>query len=153
MSIATVSPLTNRVVKKFRELSDKALAQQLNEAQKSLPLFNRMPMTQRSGLMKAVAESLELQKESLAQLITEEMGKPIAESTAEIEKCVRVCEFYSEHAKDFLKDEPVETEASSSFVYLFTTRNCSGCDAMELSFLAGFPVCCPCYHGWQPCSA
>ena len=70
----------------------------------------------RSRLMKRSANILRAEKEALAQLMTLEMGKIIAEAKAEIEKCAWVCEFYAEHAEAFLADELVETNASKSFV-------------------------------------
>ncbi len=70
----------------------------------------------RSRLMKRSANMLREEKEALAQLMTLEMGKIIAEARAEIEKCAWVCEFYAEHAEAFLADELVETNASKGFV-------------------------------------
>ena len=51
-----------------------------------------------------------------AALITLEMGKPLAESPAEIEKCAKVCEFYADRATAFLADEPVKSNAAESFI-------------------------------------
>jgi acyl-CoA reductase-like NAD-dependent aldehyde dehydrogenase len=55
-------------------------------------------------------------REEYARLVTEEMGKPIRQSLAEIEKCAWVCDYYAEHAEVFLRDEPIPTEFRKSFV-------------------------------------
>ncbi len=62
------------------------------------------------------ANVLREQSEELSKLMTEEMGKPIAQSRAEIEKCTWVCEYYAENAEKFLSDELIETDATKSFV-------------------------------------
>jgi succinate-semialdehyde dehydrogenase/glutarate-semialdehyde dehydrogenase len=54
--------------------------------------------------------------ESLAHLITDEMGKPIVQSRAEIEKCAVLCEYYAANASSFLEDEIIESDAKLSFV-------------------------------------
>src|SRR5438552_15162285 len=46
----------------------------------------------------------------------EEMGKPIAEAEAEIDKCAWNCEFYAQHAEAFLDSQEVHTDASRSLV-------------------------------------
>lgn len=54
--------------------------------------------------------------ENLARIITDEMGKPIIQSRAEIEKCAVLCEYYATHSTKFLEDEIIESDASMSFV-------------------------------------
>jgi succinate-semialdehyde dehydrogenase/glutarate-semialdehyde dehydrogenase len=45
-----------------------------------------------------------------------EMGKPLVQGKAEVEKCAWVCDYYAEHAAAFLADEAAETDASRSYV-------------------------------------
>jgi succinate-semialdehyde dehydrogenase/glutarate-semialdehyde dehydrogenase len=66
--------------------------------------------------MKKAADILLKDKEELARLMTLEMGKPIKQSIAEIEKCAWVCNFYSDNAESFLSDEIIQTDAMKSFV-------------------------------------
>jgi len=54
--------------------------------------------------------------EDCAKLMVTEMGKPINEARAEIEKCALVCDYYADNARHFLKDEPLKTEAQNSFI-------------------------------------
>ncbi len=62
------------------------------------------------------AEILETEKQKLGQLMTLEMGKPIAAAVSEAEKCATACRYYATNAKRFLADEPVEVEGGKAWV-------------------------------------
>lgn len=71
---------------------------------------------ERCELLQNVSELLLDRKEEYAKLISTEMGKPISQSTAEIEKCAWACDFYAFNAEDLLADEIIETDAEESFI-------------------------------------
>ena len=66
--------------------------------------------------MRALGQRLRDRQIHWAELMTQEMGKPFREATAEIEKCAWACDFYADHGPAFLADEHVETEATRSYV-------------------------------------
>ncbi len=66
--------------------------------------------------MRSTASRLRARKQELSELMTREMGKLIHSAHAEIEKCAWVCEYFAENTERFLADEPVETDASRSYV-------------------------------------
>jgi acyl-CoA reductase-like NAD-dependent aldehyde dehydrogenase len=61
----------------------------------------------RSALLKRLAAGLRRERDTLAALITAEMGKPIGEARAEVEKCALNCDFYADNAATMLADAPV----------------------------------------------
>jgi acyl-CoA reductase-like NAD-dependent aldehyde dehydrogenase len=63
-----------------------------------------------------IAHLFRQDKERLAKVITNEMGKAIKESRAEVEKCAWVMEYYADNGKVFLTDEIVNTDARKSFI-------------------------------------
>ena len=73
-------------------------------------------MRERSLLLRTLSEKLEQHRNELAQVMTLEMGKPIVQSRAEVEKCAWVCRYYAENAADFLEDKFIKTDARTSFV-------------------------------------
>lgn len=73
-----------------------------------------MDVASRAGFLQAVAIRLRANSQALARLITLEMGKPIKEAEAEIEKCAWNFEYYSERGPDFLRDHIVESGATDS---------------------------------------
>jgi hypothetical protein len=58
--------------------------------------------------MSAAASILEREKDRFANIITLEMGKPLAASLEEVEKCAAGCRYFAEHAERFLADEHLE---------------------------------------------
>lgn len=88
-------------------------AKQCKIAQKD---WARKSAEERAPLLKKLAEVLRGGIEEYAKIMTLEMGKPIAQSKAEVEKCAWLCEFYAEHAGEFLAAEQIKTEAKKSYI-------------------------------------
>lgn len=111
-----INPATELPLKEYQEHTDIEVFTALSEANEKFEEWKKTSFEDRSILMKRLVEILKKEKDVYARLMTEEMGKPLLESEAEIEKCAWVCEYYAENAASFLKDEVVETEASKSYV-------------------------------------
>ncbi len=78
--------------------------------------WNELSFSERSTALQQAAAALRRRAPELARLMAREMGKPLTEGVAEAEKCAWVCEYYAENAKGFLQQQPVESDASSSYV-------------------------------------
>jgi len=105
------------------ELNRSYPAHQLDEADQILDdsviafkEWRRTSFNERADLLRKTANILRSKRESLAFIITVEMGKHIRESRAEIDKCAWVCEYYADNGEVFLASETVETNASQSYV-------------------------------------
>jgi len=105
------------LVATFEEPTLEEIKESIHKTQEAFLQWRMVPFTERSKLMLKAADLLQGQKEDYGRLMTEEMGKPISQSVAEIEKCAWVCRYYAENAERFLQDEPVATEASKSYVH------------------------------------
>ena len=76
----------------------------------------RKSFNERAGLLKRSAQVLRDNSDRYAALMTQEMGKPIKDGRAEIQKCALVCDYYADNTERFLQPEVVETDGSKSFV-------------------------------------
>ena len=116
MAIATINPATGETIKKFDALTGAQVDQKIQRATEAFPKFRKLSFADRGKMMMRAAEILESEKDSLAHLMTLEMGKTLRSAVDEAVKCAWVCRYYAENAERFLADELVETPASRSFI-------------------------------------
>ena len=115
-SIITSNPYNQKELKTYNYHTDNELKIILDNAQNTFENWKTKEIKERTNLLQNLANILEDKKETYAKLMTEEMGKPISQSIAEIEKCVWLCDFYITNAEDFLADSIIETDAQESFI-------------------------------------
>lgn len=112
--IVTLNPATGRQIAEYPLHSSADVENRIAGAHKAQKSWGKKPVSDRAALLNNVAEVLRRNKARYAAIITEEMGKPIAEAEAEIEKCAVTCEFYAERAGTFLADTHVASNANDS---------------------------------------
>ena len=112
----SINPATGATVAQLDAHTAAQIDDKLNAAVRAQLAWACRPVTQRVKLLSAVAVQLRKGKAHYARLITLEMGKPIVEAEAEIEKCAVTCDFYAEHAPTFLLDTNVPSGATESKV-------------------------------------
>jgi succinate-semialdehyde dehydrogenase / glutarate-semialdehyde dehydrogenase len=115
MVMQSINPATEEVVESFQEFSTSQIDAALQQAHDAQRRWRLTSFGDRAAILQAAARVLRGQKPRWAGLATLEMGKPIVEAEAEIEKCAWNCDFYAERASQFLADEHVETGAQESF--------------------------------------
>src|SRR6266487_2650548 len=116
MSIQSINPATEEVIETFEPYSDDQVNQALDQAQKAFLGWRETRFAERRAILHRVARYFREHKTELARLATLEMGKPIVESEAEVEKCAWNCDFFADNAEKFLADEHVATNANESYV-------------------------------------
>lgn len=113
---SSIDPATGKVLATYESLDEKKLAAKLKKAQKAAIGWAQLSLKERGHVLKRIAAELRKQKKKLAELATAEMGKPIAQSLAEVEKCAYTLEYYAKEAPKMLADEIVKTDARKSYV-------------------------------------
>ncbi|MGB3586570.1 MAG: NAD-dependent succinate-semialdehyde dehydrogenase [Tunicatimonas sp.] len=116
MPIQSINPLNNQTIEKFEEHSDQEIEKILTEAESTYVCWKDFTFAERSQRMYAAARQLQQHKERYAQLMTNEMGKVKQEAIAEVEKCALTCEYYAEHAEQFLADEPLKVPEGEAYI-------------------------------------
>lgn len=114
--IQSINPTTGDVVADYILHSPDQVEAALAGAASAQKKWRKVPVTERVKLLSAMATELRAGKDRFASLITQEMGKPVIEAAAEIEKCAATCDFYAEAAPRFLADETIESNATHSGV-------------------------------------
>ncbi len=114
--IETVNPATGKVIAKYQNMTDEQITGKVNNARAALHSWKNLDIGERCSLTRNLGRVMRKNKDEYAKLITEEMGKPIRQSTAEVEKCAWLCDYYSGTAETFLRDELIPTEFRKSFV-------------------------------------
>ncbi len=116
MTITSSNPATGEVIRTYEETTERELETALDKSVAAFREWKTRAVSERVGLLSAAASVLETDRERYAELMAMEMGKPVREGRAEIDKCAWVCRYYAEKALVLLEPRPVETDASESFV-------------------------------------
>ena len=115
-TIETINPATGKVIQSYENETPEAVSRRVKAARQAFDSWKKRDLTERAELMRKLGRVMRKNREDYSRIITEEMGKPIRQSLAEIEKCAWVCDYYAERAEVFLRDELIPTEFRKSFV-------------------------------------
>lgn len=116
--IRTVNPATGDVLADYDAFDEAQLEQALSDVYAAGAVWAGIPPETRAEQLGALGTLLRGRREELARLITQEMGKPLAEALAEVDKCAWNCDYYSTEGVAFLQPEEITSGAKSSFVTL-----------------------------------
>ncbi len=116
MSFEVINPATGEKVTEIPAWDSQQLESGLASVAEASTAWRNTPMEDRCVLMRKAGEVLRANKDKYAAVITQEMGKLINDSRAEVEKCATVCDFYADKGPEFLADEMIESDAGKSYV-------------------------------------
>jgi succinate-semialdehyde dehydrogenase/glutarate-semialdehyde dehydrogenase len=105
MAIATTNPTTGETLKTYEPLSEQALEEKIDRAAAAFADYRLTPVEDRVRWLRSAADVLEGDTDSVAELMTTEMGKTLASAKAEVGKCVKALRYYAEHGPAFLEPE------------------------------------------------
>ncbi len=116
MSIQTINPATGEELERFDLHTKAEIGTKLDGARTAFEQWRKSDFPDRSQLLVDVAATLRRESDALARTAALEMGKPITQARAEVEKCAWCCEHYARNGAAYLSDKTVSTAATRSFV-------------------------------------
>ncbi|MCP4676253.1 MAG: NAD-dependent succinate-semialdehyde dehydrogenase [Deltaproteobacteria bacterium] len=112
----SINPATGAFIRRYEEISSEDLEDKLEQVSITFRDWRETSFAKRSDLMACAARVLRDRAKEYAAIITAEMGKPITQSIAEVEKCALVCDYYAKNAEQFLARREVESDGKQSYV-------------------------------------
>lgn len=116
MTLQSTNPATGEIIETFQPYTRQQIDDALEQARQAQRSWRTRPFSERAERLHAVAGYLRAHKANLARTATLEMGKPIVEAEAEVEKCAWNCDYYADQAERFLADEHIASSAAESYV-------------------------------------
>ena len=114
MTLRSINPASDQLIRDYAELDADELDTLSAAASAAVPAWSALHVASRAEIFYRASELLEQRSDVLAILMAQEMGKPVHDGHAEVEKCAWVCRYYAENAERFLRTEPIESDASRS---------------------------------------
>jgi len=105
MPIATVNPATGETLKTYEAMGEEEIERRLQLAEATFRTYRTTSFEERSALLRRAADLLDEDNESVARVMTTEMGKPLKQARAEAAKCAKAMRWYADRAASLLADE------------------------------------------------
>ena len=115
MSIDVINPATGQVLNRYTEMSQTEVGDIITNMETVRQTWLQNTFSKRRELMHNAAQVIRDNLMEYATIITQEMGKPITQAKAEMEKCALLCEYYADHAEKHLAPVHIETEKRKSY--------------------------------------
>lgn len=112
----SINPATEEKLAEFPVLSPEAAFEEARKSRQAAGAWAQLPLADRLHFIQNASILLRKNAHRYGELMTQEMGKPIAQAVAEAEKCAWACEYYVENAARFLVDESIPTGAKQSYI-------------------------------------
>ncbi len=116
MTLKSINPATGETIRDYEAVTDEAAAHLVDAAHEAFLGWRETGFEVRAAALRRAAALLRAEVGELGKLMSLEMGKPLKQAKAELEKCALSCDYYAQHGADLLKSELVETDARKSFI-------------------------------------
>jgi acyl-CoA reductase-like NAD-dependent aldehyde dehydrogenase len=140
MTIKAINPATGEQFASYEEMTDAGVQDAIGKAHEAFLAWRRIDFSSRASLMRQAAQVLRDNAGKYAKLMAQEMGKPVRDGVAEIQKCARL-RLLRRQRRALSRIGTDQDRSPQEFCSLPTARRRPGGDAVEFSIPAGFPIC------------
>jgi succinate-semialdehyde dehydrogenase/glutarate-semialdehyde dehydrogenase len=116
MKLKSINPSTGESLEEFELATEEEASKIVREARIASKTWRETDISERSKYLSKAASLFKADRTELAKHATREMGKPLKESLAEVDKCAATLDYFAENAERMLRNEVVETEFHKSYV-------------------------------------
>ncbi len=149
--LTVINPTTGSLVRDVPAADANAVEAAMAQSQEAYSFWKQTSFDERAALLRKVADYMRQNTESLAPLMTEEMGKPIKEARAEVAKAAWCAEHYAEHAESYLADQIIQSDAQRSYVRHQPLGPVLGILPWNAPFWLAFRFCAPALMAGNTC--
>src|SRR5258708_19565292 len=121
MAIKAINPVSGKVFASYDEMTPNIVSGIISDVQEAFLNWRGTSFAERATMMREAAKILRGSAGEYARLMAQEMGKPVRDGVAEVEKCASVCHFYPHNSPPFLPPDPFFTQPPNRSV-TFTPR-------------------------------
>jgi len=114
--IETIDPTTGEVLERIALMDASQIDAKLDAAARCAPRWQAASLDERGKVLIAVARVLRAQRDALAAIAVREMGKPIVQARAELDKCAWALEYFAENGAAMLAPQEAASSAARSYV-------------------------------------
>ena len=115
MSFEAIDPATGEKLASYPTMPADEVQAALERSHAAFGSWAYTPVARRTEPLRSLGRLLKERRDTLAALMTAEMGKPITQARAEVDKCALACDYYADNAEEFLASVPASTDASRSY--------------------------------------
>jgi len=114
--IKSINPANEEEIHIYNEMPEAEIGKVLTGANSAFVNWQKTDFQMRAKCLRNAARVLRAKQNKWANVMTLEMGKPINQSKAEVEKCASACDYFADNTEKFLADEIIASDAAKSYV-------------------------------------
>ncbi|MDN6400481.1 MAG: aldehyde dehydrogenase family protein, partial [Brachybacterium sp.] len=142
-TLTAIDPTTGRIVREVPAATPAEITEIIDRSQTAYATWKDTTLAERAEVLRRVGTYLREHTEELAPLMTEEMGKPIGEARGEVAKSAWAAEHYAEFGPEYLAEEHLASDATSSYVQYLPLGPVLGILPWNAPFWVAFRFCAP----------
>ncbi|WP_297817579.1 NAD-dependent succinate-semialdehyde dehydrogenase [uncultured Lactobacillus sp.] len=124
----SINPYTNELIKSYDNATDAEIENALTAGHKLYLTWRKQQPKDRSKILSAIADNFKKNREAMAKMMTDEMGKLYSESLEEVDLCVNICQYYADHGPQMLEPTTLKTDLGNAYYLKQATGIIMACE-------------------------